>query len=122
MPVDRIIIRDLRARCIIGTNDEERREKQDVTINLALSADLGDAGTSDKMDDTVDYRALKKKILALVESSHFFLVEALAQAVADVCLGEPKIRTAHVQIEKPSALRFARSVGVRISRTRKERA
>jgi D-erythro-7,8-dihydroneopterin triphosphate epimerase len=122
MPVDRILIRDLRARCIIGTNDEERREKQDVTINLALSADLGDAGTNDSMDDTVDYRVLKKKILALVESSHFFLVEALAQAVADVCLGEPKVRTARVQVEKPSALRFARSVGVRISRTRKQRA
>lgn len=119
--MDRILIRDLRARCIIGINDAERREKQDVTINLALSADLRAAGRSDTMDDTVDYRALKKKILALVESSRCFLVEALAQAVADVCLSEPKVRAVRVQVDKPSALRFARSVGVRIVRSRKER-
>ncbi len=117
--MDRILIRDLSARCIVGINKDERREKQDVTINLILFANLGKAGKSDRMEDTVDYRAVKKQVLAMAEKSHFFLVEALAQAVADICLSDPKVTAVRVQVEKPSALRFARSVGVRIMRKRK---
>lgn len=119
--MDRILIRDLRARCIIGVNEDERREKQDVTVNLTLFADLGPAGRTDRMEDTVDYRAIKKRVLALIEASQFFLVEALAEAIADICLGDAKVQKAGVQVEKPSALRFARSVGVRITRERKHR-
>ncbi len=114
--MDRILITDLRARCIIGVNDEERREKQDVTINLVIFAELLEAGKSDRFEDTVDYRAIKKQILAMVEASRFHLVEALAEAVARICLGNPKVVEVRVRVEKPSALRFARSVGVEISR------
>jgi D-erythro-7,8-dihydroneopterin triphosphate epimerase len=117
--VDRIIIRDLATRCIVGVRADERREKQDVTINVVLFADLRRAGRTDRMEDTVDYHAIKKRILAMVESSHFYRVEALAQAVAEICLADRKVVRARVQVEKPSALRFARSVGVRILRRRK---
>jgi FolB domain-containing protein len=120
--VDRILIRDLRARCIIGINEEERREKQDVTVNVTLFTDLGFAGRSDRMEDTVDYRAIKKRVLAAVEASQFHLVEALAEAIAGICLDNPKVSKVQVAVEKPSALRFARSVGVRIVRERKSRA
>ncbi|MGO8704994.1 MAG: dihydroneopterin aldolase [Candidatus Brocadiia bacterium] len=119
--MDRILIRDLRARCIVGVNEDERREKQDVTVNLTLFADLGPAGRTDRMEDTVDYRAVKKRVLAVIEASQFFLVEALAEAIANVCLDEPKVQKARVRVEKPSALRFARSVGVRITREREHR-
>ncbi len=120
--MDRLIIRDLAVRCIIGLNDEERREKQDVLITVSLHADLQKAGRSDRVEDSVDYRALKKKILALVENSKFYLIEALAQAVADLCLGEPPVMRVQVAVEKPSALRFARSIGVEITRERTGRA
>jgi FolB domain-containing protein len=120
--MDRLIIRDLAMRCIIGLGDEERREKQDVLVNVSLYADFRKACLSDRVEDSVDYRTLKKNILALVESSKFYLVEALAQAVADLCLAEPQVVRAEVAVEKPSALRFARSVGVEITRdqTREE--
>ncbi len=120
--MDSIMIRDLHARCVVGVRDEERREKQDVTINVVLHCNLRTAGRTDRMQDTVDYSAIKKQILAMVEKSQFFLIEALAQGVADICLGYSKVARADVQVEKPSALRFARSVGVRIVRTRKDRA
>ena len=114
--MDRLIIRDLAVRCIIGLNDEERREKQDVVINVSLHADLRRAGKSDRVEDSIDYRALKKKILAFAESSKFYLIEALAQGIADLCLGESPVMRVRVAVEKPSALRFARSVGVEITR------
>jgi FolB domain-containing protein len=118
--VDRLVIRDLAARCIIGLNDEERREKQDVLINITLHADLRAAGKSDRVGDSVDYRTLKKGVLRLVEGSTFYLIERLAEAVAELCLAEEKVCRVEVVVEKPSALRFARSVGVEIMRERKE--
>jgi FolB domain-containing protein len=116
--VDRILIRDLMLRCIIGVNAEERREKQDVVISITLETDLSKAGWSDALADTVDYKALKKKILALVEGSQFLLVEALAERIAAVALEDPTVLKAVVRVEKPGALRFARSVGVEIERGR----
>ena len=114
--VDRIIITDIRARCIVGVNQDERTEKQDVTINLSIYADLRKPGQSDKFEDAIDYRAIKKRVLNLVENSKYFLLEALTEAVADVCLETPGVIKVLVRVDKPSALRFAKSVGVEISR------
>jgi len=117
--MDRILISDLTTRCIIGVNEEERREKQDVLINLVLYADLSKACKSDLFEDTVDYRSIKKRIVKMVEESRYYLVEALAQAAAEICLSDPKVVEAKVRVEKPSALRFARTVGIEIVRSRK---
>src|SRR5512136_346137 len=114
--MDRIIITDLCARCIVGVNKDERTEKQDVTVNLSIYADLRKPGRSDKFEDAIDYRAIKKRVLNLVENSEYFLLEALTEAVADVCLETPGVIKVQVRVDKPSALRFARSVGVEISR------
>jgi FolB domain-containing protein len=115
-PGDRITIRDLGFRCIIGINEDERREKQDVIVNLTLWADLRKPCQSDDINDTIDYKALKKLILTRAEQSEFFLVEALAQTIADICLAQPLVQKVRVCVEKPAALRFARSVGVEITR------
>jgi len=116
---DRIIISDLRARCIIGVNDSERRDRQDVVINIILHTDTRKAGTTDRFEDAVDYRSLKEAVLGLVEQSRHFLVEALAEEVAAKCLEDQRVPAVTVRVEKPSALRFARSVGVQIERARK---
>lgn len=117
--MDRILISDLSVRCIIGINEEERREKQDVLINLVIFADLAKAATNDRFEDSVDYRALKKKILNMVEASKYYLLETLAESIARVCLDQPGVMQVQVRVDKPSALRFARSVGVEIERKRK---
>ena len=116
--MDQIFIKDLLVRCIIGINDEERRERQDVLINITLYVDLRAAGRSDRLDDSVDYRGLKKRIFSEVEKSQFYLVEALAEYISELCLTSPQVERTLVMVEKPSALRFARSVGVQIERGR----
>ena len=117
-PYDRIHIRDLALRCIVGINDWERTRKQDVNISITLFADLGAACRSDRIEDTVDYKAIKERVRDLVEDSSFLLVERLAQAVADACLEDPRVARVTVLAEKPGALRFARTVGVEITRDR----
>ena len=113
---DKIHIKDLLLRCIIGVNDFERREKQDVVINITLYADLLKSSRSDRLEDTVDYKKITKEIISLVENSSFYLIEALAEAIAQICLKHPLVWKVTVSVEKPGALRFARSVGVEITR------
>ncbi|MHC4441569.1 MAG: dihydroneopterin aldolase [Planctomycetota bacterium] len=114
--LDRIHIRDLNLRCIIGVYEEERREKQDVAINITMYVDLRSAGKTDNIEDTVDYKAIKKSIITMVEKSACFLVEHLAELVAQICLQDKRIKRAVVTVDKPGALRFARSVAVEIVR------
>ena len=116
--LDRIYIRDLSLRCIVGIYPDERRAKQDITVNIVMYADLRAAGLSDRIEDTVDYKDVKKRVVALVEASSSFLIEHLAQRVADLCLEEPRVDAVRVSIDKPGALRFARSVAVEIFRKR----
>ena len=117
MPEDRIEIKDLLLRGIIGVNDWEREAEQDILINVVLYADLTEAGGSDSIDDTVNYRTITKQIIQHVEASQRFTVEALASDIAEICLAQPKVERVRIRVEKPGALRFARSVGVEIERT-----
>jgi len=114
--MDKIIISDLMMRCIIGINPDERVNKQDVIINLTLYTDFSKSIETENIDDTVNYKELKKSIMNLVESSSFLLVEKLASAVSDCCLERRGVKAVRVKVEKPTALRFARSVGVEIFR------
>jgi len=116
MRLDKIYIRKLRTRCILGIFPEEREKAQEVELNVTLYADLRQACRSDDINDTVDYKGVKMRILELVENSGFFLVERLAQAVADICLDMPHVEAVSVTLDKPGALRFVRSVAVEITR------
>ena len=117
---DKIYIKDIQVRCLIGINPDERTKKQDVVINLKLEADLTRACASDSIGDTVDYSSIKKEIVEKAEQSSFFLIEKLAETIASICLKSPVVEGVTVLVEKPGALRFARSVGVEIYR-RKEK-
>ena len=113
---DYIIIEDLLLRCIIGAQDWEREKKQDVLINLRLDTDIRAAATSDNIADALNYRTITKAIIAHVEGSSYYTVEALATAIARICVVEHRAARVMVRLEKPGALRFAKSVGVVIER------
>lgn len=116
--MDRIVIKELLVRCVLGVDDEERREMQDVLISVALHADLRRAGESDRLEDAVDYRRVKKEILAAAEGSRYRLAEALAERVAALCLAHAGVERVDVTVEKPGSLRFARSAAIELTRVR----
>src|SRR5688500_7763790 len=118
--MDQVFIRDLAARGIIGVNDWEREKPQEILINIVLFADLREAGNSDHIRDGVNYRTVAKKVLAHSEAAQRHTVEALAADVARLCLEEPGVQKVRVRVEKPGAVRFSRSVGVEIERTKSE--
>jgi FolB domain-containing protein len=118
--MDKIIIRDLVARGIIGLNDWEREKPQEMRINITLYADLRRAGRSDDIADSVSYRTIAKKAMAHAESAARLTVEALAADIARLCLEEERVEKVVVRVEKPGAVRFAEAVGVEIERTRED--
>lgn len=120
MMSDQIQIKDLLLRTIIGINEDERRNRQDALINIVLHADTRAAGTSDEIEDAVNYRTITKRVIKRVEESQFYLVEKMAAEIAAICLEDPRVEAVDVRVEKPGALRFARSVGVEVHRTRSE--
>ena len=118
MDYDKIFIRDLHLRTIIGINPDERKNKQDVYLNITLFTDIRKAAESDDISDTTNYKEIKLDIIQLVESSSYNLIETLAEETAKLCLRSPSVRQVTVCIDKPGALRFAKSVAVEITRAR----
>lgn len=117
MAEDRIEIRDLLVRGLIGLHEWERRAKQDILISVTLFADLRRCGASDDVSDSVNYSAVVQRVRELVAASQRYTVEALAADVARVCLSFERVKRVRVRIEKPSAERFVEGIGVEIDRT-----
>ncbi len=120
--MDQILIKNLLVRGVIGISDRERAQRQDILINLILFADVRKGGESDDIEHCVNYRTVAKKIIAYVERSARYTVEALATDIARICLEEPGVERVRVRVEKPGAVRFAESVGVEIERAQSEKA
>lgn len=116
--MDKILIKDLTARGVIGISDHERAQPQDIVINITLFTDTSKGAMTDNIDDCVNYRTVSKQVLALAQTSGRFTVEAMAQDIADLCLKDELVQSVRVRVEKPGAVRFSRSVGVEIERSR----
>lgn len=116
--MDLIYIRDLKIECIIGVYDWERRVRQTVILDLDLGADIRRAAQTDAIADTVNYKAVSKRLVEYVGDSQFQLVETLAERVAEILLTEFQLPWVRVKINKKGALRGANDVGVIIERQR----
>jgi FolB domain-containing protein len=115
--MDKICIRDLKVKTIIGTLPEERETAQKLRINIELDLHLKPAGESDDLNDTVNYAEIEDRVIEMAGKSKFYLIERFAEEVAAICLSYKKIMRAVVTIDKPKALRKSRSVAVQIERS-----
>jgi FolB domain-containing protein len=118
--LDQIMIKDLSIQGIVGIKPDERIHKQEILVNAVLYADTRDAAKSDDIDDAVNYRTITKQMIAHIEAGEPMLVERLVQELADICLANERVASVEISVEKPGALRFARSVGIRVTRSRVE--
>ena len=113
---DYLEIMDLRVRTILGVDDSERREKQEVLVGVKLFTDTRPAAASDDLAHSINYDDVARRILAFGEEARCVLIESLAEEIARLTLREFGASQVQVRVEKPGALRFARSVGVTIQR------
>jgi D-erythro-7,8-dihydroneopterin triphosphate epimerase len=116
---DQIHIRDLVVSGILGINPDERINRQDILVNATLWADTRDAAVSDDIVDAVNYRTITKQLIAHIEQGEPMLVERLVAELVEICLdADERVTAVEMTVEKPGALRHARSVGITIYRTR----
>ncbi|HEY2416331.1 MAG TPA: dihydroneopterin aldolase [Steroidobacteraceae bacterium] len=115
---DRIFLRGLTAQCIIGFIDWERRTPQTLMIDLEIPCDCSLAARHDRVEDTVDYKRVAKRVLAWLPETQFHLVETLAHQLALLLLAEFSLAWVRVSVNKPGAIRDSRDVGVSLERRR----
>jgi dihydroneopterin aldolase len=117
--MDIVFIEDLRIETVIGIYDWERKIKQTIAIDLEMAFDNRKPASSDKIDDTLDYKAVSKRLITFVENSHFELVETLAERCAEIVMQEFGVPWLRLKLSKPGAVTGSKAVGVRIERGRK---
>jgi D-erythro-7,8-dihydroneopterin triphosphate epimerase len=109
-----IRIENLRLRTEIGIEPWEIGKLQDVVVNVELRFDGTAAAASDDIADTVNYKTIAKRMIALVEGRRFNLLERLVEEALAICLDDARVEWARVKADKPHALRFADSVSVEV--------
>ena len=114
--MDIVFIRELRIETVIGIYDWERMIKQPVILDLEMGADIARAAGSDQIEDTLDYKAVSKRLVEFVAASEFQLVETLAERCAEIVLQEFQVPWVRLTLNKVGALSAARDVGVVIER------
>lgn len=114
--MDIVFIKDLRVDTVIGIYDWERQIRQVVSIDLEMAADIAKAAGSDDISDTLNYKAVAKRVISFVRDSEFELVEKLAEQIADIILNEFATPWIKLTLGKPGAVRGSESVGVKIER------
>jgi dihydroneopterin aldolase len=114
--MDKVFIEGLEVEVLIGIYDWERRIRQPLVFDIEMAFDNRVPAASDAIGDTLDYKAVSKRIAAYAADSDFGLVETLAERCAAIVLEEFGVSEVRLRLSKPGAVRGARNVGVEIVR------
>lgn len=117
--MDIIYLNDLRIDAVIGVYDWERRVRQRIILDLEMGTDIRKAAASDSLDDTLNYKAVDKRLIDFVSHSEFQLVETLAERCAEIVMQEFNVPWLRLRLNKQGAVRGARDVGIIIERGKK---
>lgn len=113
---DRIEIHGLEVSATVGVREDERLAPRRLTVDVSLDVDVRDPGASDRIEDTVDYDALARRIRDDLAGTSHRLIERVAEDVARICRESPLVRSATVTVHKPGAVPGCGDVSVRITR------
>lgn len=115
--MDIIYLKDLQIDTVIGVFDWEREIRQTVKLDLEMAADIRTAAASDDIADTLDYKAVAKRLIGFVSKAEFQLVETLAERIAEIVIKEFGVAWLRLSVNKTGAVRGADGVGVLIERS-----
>jgi 7,8-dihydroneopterin aldolase/epimerase/oxygenase len=115
---DKVFIEGLEIEALIGIYDWERRIRQPLRFDVEMAFDNRRPAATDAIGDTLDYKAVSKRLIAFVGQSEYGLVETLAERCAALILDEFDVQHVRIKLSKPGAVRGATAVGVIIERSR----
>ncbi len=114
--MDIIYLTELEIETIIGIYDWERTTKQTISLDIEMATDIAKAASSDVIEDTLNYKAVAKRLIEYVEATEFQLIETLSEKICDIILNEFSVPWVKLRVSKPGAIRGSRNVGVMIER------
>ena len=114
--MDRIFLSEMKIETTVGIWEWEKRIKQQVIIDIEMSANIKKAAATDQIEDTLNYKAVAKSVRKLVEESSFQLVETMAEKISELVIGEHNVSWVRVKVNKPGAIRGSKGVGIIIER------
>ncbi|KAG9307286.1 hypothetical protein G9A89_017114 [Geosiphon pyriformis] len=117
---DKVIIKDLVVRSILGVDSWEIIKRQPVVINVTIHTNISQAGETDHLPHSIHYGVVCKKVTKFAEESNYKSVEALADGIARVCIVDCHAPKVSVRVDKPRALLHASSAGVGITRIKED--
>lgn len=118
--MDTIFINNLETYGILGIHPHEQRKPQPIRVSVRIDANISLASGKDDIHQTINYSTLAKMIINFIDASHYFTIEALIEALAGEILSDERIPQVWLRIEKPNAVPNAESVGVEITRSKKD--
>ena len=118
--MDIVYIRDLKIETVIGIYDWEREIKQTVSLDLEMAHDIRRAAETDNIEDTLNYKAVAKRLISFINDSEFLLVETMAEKCAAIVREEFAVPWLKLRLSKPGAVRGSQDVGVIIERGKKD--
>ncbi len=114
--MDIVFIKQLEIETVIGIYDWERKIKQVISIDLEMATDIRKSAASDQIDDTLNYKAVAKRLISFVSDSQYQLVETLAEKICEIVMSEFAVPWVRLTLSKPGAVSGSKSVGVMIER------
>ncbi len=115
--MDTVYIDGLKVDAVIGINDWERNIRQQLIIDMEISCDISEAARTDDISFACDYASISERVSIFVSSSHFQLIETLAEQTAQLILKEFSVPKLKLRVSKPNAIDTAENVGVFIERS-----
>ena len=113
----KIYIVDLSVMCLIGIYPEERAKKQKLIFNIEINSSSIDC-SKDDITKTIDYSKIENDIVLFVENSNFFLIETLANEIANNILKDWRVEFVRVRLDKPEALKYSKSAAIEIEKSK----
>ena len=115
-PMDLIFIEGLRGQTVIGIHHTELHDPQPLVIDLHAGVPRARACDTDRIADTIDYGVVRERLQRLMVEHRLQLLEAFAETIADILIGEFRAAWVRVKVVKPRKFDDVESVGVQIER------
>ncbi len=111
-------IKNIKSNCIIGINEDERLNKQEILIDIELFGNFNNKNSNDSIENTLNYSTVSKEVLSYVNNSKHHLIETLAEKISIICLKFILVKKVLIEVHKPKALKNASNVSIKIERNK----
>ena len=115
-----VFIKDFIIEEIIGVHEHEKIKKQKIKFNIVLDINQNSVPNEKDIKSIVDYEKITNKLENLTKSEKYNFLESLAEDSFKEIFEDKRINSATIKIEKPDAIKNAKSVGVEVFKTRKD--